>query len=176
MTDDNRRTGWRRYAVGGALVASGLLAGAVLAATASANAADSPQSGSGGTPSATQSSSPNGYPDEHPGGQGPSGQSGQGPSGQSGQGPSGQGPGGQAPSGRDETKSVRPDEHLLTGDTASKVRAAALAKYPDATIQRVETDSDGVYEAHLITSSGQRVTVEVNKDFVAIGNEDTGPR
>jgi hypothetical protein len=66
---------------------------------------------------------------------------------------------------------VRPDEHLLTGDTASKVRAPALAKYPGATIQRVETDSDGVYEAHLTTSSGERVTVEVNKDFVVTGNE-----
>jgi hypothetical protein len=32
---------------------------------------------------------------------------------------------------------------LLTGDTAAKVKAAALAKYPGATIQRVETDSDG---------------------------------
>ena len=71
---------------------------------------------------------------------------------------------------------MRPDEHLLTGDTASKVRAAALAKYPGATIQRVETDSDGVYEAHLTTSSGERVTVEVNKDFVVTGNEETGPR
>ena len=84
--------------------------------------------------------------------------------------------GGQGPGGRDETQSVRPDEHLLTGDTASKVRAAALAKYPGATIQRVETDSDGVYEAHLTTSSGERVTVEVNKDFVVTGNEQMGPR
>jgi hypothetical protein len=29
---------------------------------------------------------------------------------------------------------------------------AALAKYPNATIQRVETDSDGVYEAHIVTT------------------------
>ncbi|HEX7744365.1 MAG TPA: hypothetical protein VF462_03740, partial [Micromonosporaceae bacterium] len=61
---------------------------------------------------------------------------------------------------RDETKSQRPDETLLSGDTAEKVRAAALAKYPGATIQRVETDSDGVYEAHLVTADGTRVTVE----------------
>jgi hypothetical protein len=65
----------------------------------------------------------------------------------------------------DESKSQRPDEHLLSGETASKVRAAALAKYPDATVLRVETDSDGVYEAHLVTTSGQRVTGEVGKDF-----------
>jgi hypothetical protein len=71
----------------------------------------------------------------------------------------------------DESKSQRPDEHLLSGDTASKVRAAALARYPGATIQRVETDSDGVYEAHLITRSGQRVTVEVGRDFKVTGLE-----
>jgi hypothetical protein len=71
----------------------------------------------------------------------------------------------------DESKSQRPDEHLLSGDTASKVRAAALAKYPGATVLRVETDSDGVYEAHLTTASGQRVTVEVGKDFKVTGLE-----
>jgi hypothetical protein len=75
----------------------------------------------------------------------------------------------------DESKSQRPDEHLLTGDTASKVRAAALAKYPGATVLRVETDSDGVYEAHLTTTSGQRVTVEVGKDFKVTGLE-SAPR
>ena len=71
----------------------------------------------------------------------------------------------------DESKSQRPDEHLLSGDTASKVRAAALAKYPGATVLRVETDSDGVYEAHLTTKDGQRVTVEVGKDFKVTGLE-----
>jgi hypothetical protein len=75
----------------------------------------------------------------------------------------------------DESKSQRPDEHLLTGDTATKVRAAALAKYPGATVLRVETDSDGVYEAHLTTASGQRVTVEVGKDFKVTGLE-SAPR
>jgi hypothetical protein len=71
----------------------------------------------------------------------------------------------------DESKSQRPDEHLLTGDTASKVRAAALARYPGATVLRVETDSDGVYEAHLTTADGRRVTVEVGKDFKVTGLE-----
>ena len=73
-----------------------------------------------------------------------------------------------------ESKSQRPDEHLLTGDTAAKVRAAALAKYPGATVLRVETDSDGVYEAHLTTSDGRRVTVEADKAFKVTG-EETGP-
>jgi hypothetical protein len=82
------------------------------------------------------------------------------------------GPGGQRPGGAvDESKSQRPDEQLLTGDTASKVRAAALAKYPGATVLRVETDSDGVYEAHLTTTDGQRVTVEVDKAFKVTGEE-----
>ena len=76
---------------------------------------------------------------------------------------------------RDESKSQRPDETLLTGDTATKVKDAALAKYPGATIQRVETDSDGVYEAHLVTADGKRVTVEVGKDFAVTG-EESGPR
>ena len=75
---------------------------------------------------------------------------------------------------RDESKSQRPDETLLTGTTAAKVRAAALAKYPGATIQRVETDSDGVYEAHLVTAAGQRVTVEVGKTFAITGEEAGG--
>jgi hypothetical protein len=75
----------------------------------------------------------------------------------------------------DESKSQRPDEHLLTGDTATKVTAAALAKYPGATIARVETDSDGVYEAHLTTADGKRVTVEVGKDFAVTG-EEQGPK
>jgi hypothetical protein len=75
----------------------------------------------------------------------------------------------------DESKSQRPDEQLLTGDTASKVREAALARYPGATVLRVETDSDGVYEAHLTTTDGQRVTVEVGKDFKVTGLE-SAPR
>ena len=73
----------------------------------------------------------------------------------------------------DESKSQRPDEHLLSGDTATKVRQAALAKYPGATVLRVETDSDGVYEAHLTTKDGQRVTVEVGKDLKVTGLEST---
>jgi hypothetical protein len=76
----------------------------------------------------------------------------------------------------DESKSQRSDETLLTGDIATKVRDAALAKYPGATIQRVETDSDGVYEAHLTTADGQRVTVEVGKDYVVTGEEQGGGR
>ena len=82
---------------------------------------------------------------------------------------------GQAAQKLDPTKSIRPDEHLLSGTTASKVRAAALAKYPGATIQRVETDSEGVYEAHIVTTDGQMVIVQVGKDFAVTGTQTGGP-
>lgn len=75
----------------------------------------------------------------------------------------------------DPTKSIRPDEHLLTGTTASKVEAAAVAAYPNATVQRVETDSDGVYEAHIVTKAGKQVIVEVGKDFKVTGTVAGGP-
>ncbi len=75
----------------------------------------------------------------------------------------------------DPTRSIRPDEHLLSGTTAAKVRAAALAKYPKATIQRVETDSEGVYEAHIVTSDGQQLIVQVGKDFTVTGTDSGGP-
>lgn len=74
----------------------------------------------------------------------------------------------------DQSKPVRSDEHLLTGTTAEKVRALALAKYPGATIERVETDSDGVYEAHIVTKSGQHLIVQVGKDFTVTGIQN-GP-
>ena len=75
----------------------------------------------------------------------------------------------------DPTKSIRPDEQLLTGDTATKVRDVALAKYPDATIQRVETDSEGVYEAHIVTAAGDLVIVQVGADFTITGTQTGGP-
>ena len=70
----------------------------------------------------------------------------------------------------------RPDETLLTGDAAAKVRAAALAKVSGGTIERVETDADGnaAYEAHMTRSDGSRVTVYVNKSFEVVGTE-AGP-
>ena len=71
----------------------------------------------------------------------------------------------------DPSKSMRSDEKLLTGTTAAKVKEAALAKYPGATIQRVETDSDGVYEAHVVTKAGDEVTVQVGKDFAVTGTQ-----
>ena len=60
--------------------------------------------------------------------------------------------------------SINPNEHLLTGDTASKVKAAALAKVK-GTVDRVETDDGGVYEAHITKSDGTHVEVKVDKSF-----------
>lgn len=65
-------------------------------------------------------------------------------------------------------------EEPLTGDTATKVRGAALAEYPGATVDRVETDADGVYEAHLLKADGTPVTIEVDKDFKVVGEEQGG--
>jgi len=79
------------------------------------------------------------------------------------------------PQNFDPSKSIRPDEKPLTGTTAEKVRAAATAKYPNSTIQRVETDSDGVYEAHIVTADGQQLTVQVGRDFTVTGTRPGGP-
>ncbi len=75
-----------------------------------------------------------------------------------------QGQQGQPPSG---PMPQRSDEKLLTGDDATKAKAAALAKVPGATIVRVETDADGggVYEAHITKSDGSPATVLMDKSF-----------
>ena len=148
MEDSNERRGWRSWGGKAALAVGGMLVGGVLAGTLAASAADNNAAASqSGAYGVAGYGAPNGGNGRHGGG----------------------------PRGNvDESKSQRPDEHLLTGDTASKVRAAALARYPGATVLRVETDSDGVYEAHLIAKSGQRVTVEVDKSFKVTG-EESGP-
>ena len=137
--------GWRSWGGKAALAVGGMLVGGILVGTLTASAAD---------PSTTGQSGAYGGPSSN-GAYG---------------GPAVPRHGGNV----DESRSQRPDEHLLTGDTATKVRAAALAKYPGATVLRVETDSDGVYEAHLTTSDGRRVTVEVDKAFKVTG-EEAGP-
>jgi hypothetical protein len=78
-----------------------------------------------------------------------------------------------APRGGDPSKAHHPGETLLEGDTAEKVRAAALEKVPGATILRVETDAEGSpYEAHMRKSDGSEVTVKVDKDFKATSVEE----
>ena len=62
-------------------------------------------------------------------------------------------------------------EEALTGDTARQVAEAVLAEYPDAGIERLETDADGVYEAHIVTADGEELTVELDEEFAVTGTE-----
>jgi hypothetical protein len=75
----------------------------------------------------------------------------------------------------DPSQPMRSDEKLLTGDTAATVTAAAMAKEPGATIERVETDSDGVYEAHMVRADGTHITVQVDASFTVTGVQEGGP-
>ena len=64
-------------------------------------------------------------------------------------------------------------ETVLTGDTASKVTAAAQGAVSGATVDRVETDAEGAtYEAHMTKSDGSKVTVKINVDFSVASVED----
>lgn len=81
-----------------------------------------------------------------------------------------------APNGNtDPSRPMRSDEQLLTGDTLVKVTAAVKAKEPGATIERVETDSEGVYEAHLVRADGTHITVQVGADFTVTAVQEGGP-
>jgi hypothetical protein len=58
-------------------------------------------------------------------------------------------------------------EAALSSDVAAKVRAAAEAKVPGGTVQRVETDVDhgSPYEAHVRKADGTELEVLVDADF-----------
>ena len=62
------------------------------------------------------------------------------------------------------TKPQRAQDTALTGDTADKVKAAALAKVPGATVLRVEEGGpySTKYHAHVRKSDGSEVVVLVN--------------
>ena len=64
-------------------------------------------------------------------------------------------------------------EALLTGDTAAKVEAAAKAKVPGGTIERVENDVDtgSPYEAHVRKADGSEVIVYVDQSFKVTGTD-----
>jgi hypothetical protein len=79
---------------------------------------------------------------------------------------------GQPPGGDPAKMRHGPGETVLTGATASKARAAALAAVPRATVIRVETDSAGAaYEVHLRKSDGTFVTVKLDKGFHVTGTQ-----
>ena len=69
-----------------------------------------------------------------------------------------------APSGPHSANGITEEE--LTGDTAASVEAAVTAAYPDATIDRMETDAEGAaYEAHITQADGSDATVKLDASF-----------
>jgi uncharacterized membrane protein YkoI len=75
---------------------------------------------------------------------------------------------------RDRQPSSRETE--LSGDTADKVKAAALAKVPGASVLRVEAGGPGgsAYHAHVRKSDGSEVVVLVNSSFEATAIDTHG--
>ena len=57
----------------------------------------------------------------------------------------------------------------LPVDVAVEVATVALADHPDAVVDRVEVDRTGGYSAHLVTRSGVRVVVRVDRDLTVTG-------
>jgi hypothetical protein len=133
------------------LMAVALVAAAALGGSALAGAVQQSSSSSQGSNPSQGSSSSQG---SNPQGQPPSGTAA--PNGANGAGGPNRGHVGK--NGQRET--------LLSGDTAAKVKAAALAKV-SGTVERVETDADhgSPYEAHVRKADGTQLEVLVNKDF-----------
>lgn len=69
-------------------------------------------------------------------------------------------------------------EQPLSDAVAAKVKAAAQAKVPGGTVERVETDVDhgSPYEAHVRKADGTELEVLVNKDFQVTAVNTMGPR
>jgi hypothetical protein len=73
-----------------------------------------------------------------------------------------------APSGGSPAQ-TRPQRETLSSDAAAKVKAAALAKVPGATVLRTEAGGPygTPYHAHIRTSGGKLQVVLVNSSFEA---------
>jgi hypothetical protein len=69
-------------------------------------------------------------------------------------------------------------EAALPAAVAAKVRAAAEARVPGGTVERVETDVDhgSPYEAHVRKSDGTELEVLVNNDFQVTAVNTMGAR
>jgi uncharacterized membrane protein YkoI len=83
-----------------------------------------------------------------------------------------------APSSTSSAQQAGPGagETPLTGTEAEKVTAAAQQAVPDGTVLRVETDNDGVFEAHMRKADGTEVVVAVDQDFTVTGVEEFAGR
>ena len=146
----------KKAALGAALVGTTLVGGAV--GSSFLGTAGAQDNSSTTTPAAAQ-------PSQGEGQQAP-------PGGQNGQAPQG---GPQDPSkGGHQANGIT--EKVLTGDDATKAKAAAEAAVAGGTVQRVETDAEGAaYEAHVTKSDGSQVTVKMDSGFKVTSTED-GPR
>jgi hypothetical protein len=79
----------------------------------------------------------------------------------------------ETPKGPGGANPVRSDEKLPSADIAAKLKAAALAKVPGATVIRAETDAgDAVYEVHMKKADGSLVTVKFDKNLAVTAVED----
>lgn len=75
-------------------------------------------------------------------------------------------------------------ETVLTGNDLTKATDAAKTKYPNATVDRAETDADGdgTYEVHMKNSDGSMVTVFLDSSFNVtstangMSNKNPGPQ
>ncbi|MCI0141288.1 PepSY domain-containing protein [Arthrobacter bambusae] len=69
------------------------------------------------------------------------------------------------------------NETDLTGDTATKVKAAVLAANSGATVENMTTEDDGsaAYEAHITKSDGTHATVKLDASFKVTATETGGP-
>jgi hypothetical protein len=65
------------------------------------------------------------------------------------------------------TRPAVPAEPDLPVEVAVHVATVALADHPEAVVDRVEVDRTG-YTAHLVTRSGVRVVVEVDRDLTVV--------
>jgi uncharacterized membrane protein YkoI len=77
--------------------------------------------------------------------------------------------GGAAIAGAADNPTTRPQRETLAADVAAKVKAAALAKVPGATVLRTESGGpDGAaYHAHVKSSDGTEKVVLVDSSFKA---------
>ena len=139
----NRHRGWL---ASGALVGTGLLAGAIMATTGIASATSG-----GGSPSvlatpaaATATASTPSDPGSDGTGHGWWGWR------------HGDGDGGAS----------------VSDDAAAKVKDAVLAQYPNATIRWIRSDSDGGYHAYVDTADGKDLDVKLDDAFAITGTDD----
>ncbi|MFH5877774.1 PepSY domain-containing protein [Arthrobacter sp. NA-172] len=68
------------------------------------------------------------------------------------------------------------NETALTGDAATKVKAAVLAANAGATVENMTTEGDGsaAYEAHITKTDGTHTTVKLDANYTITATEAGG--